>query len=125
MQGTFHLPEETALHILTLSAIAIGTSVTRVKEGSIMSEQKRFNLLRYVYGELYLSSRHHTVTTLTVETWKVYSWRKVLEWLSANNHISGLKIEYISPTRRRISCIFNHNNIIYPEYLNYLQRLEV
>lgn len=90
-----------------------------------MSEQKKFNLLRYVYGELYLSSLRRTVAVLTVETWKVYSWRKVLEWLCANKYISGLKVEYVSPTHRRISCIFNHNNILYPEYLNYLQRLEV
>lgn len=88
-----------------------------------MSEQKRFNLLRYVYGELYLSSLTSTVAVLRVESWKVYSWRNVLKWLEDNKHISGLHIEYLNATQRRISCIFNHNNIIYPEYLKYLQRL--
>lgn len=89
-----------------------------------MSEQKRFNLLRYVYGELYLSSLRRTVAVLNVETWKAYKWRNILHWLSENKYISDLKIDYVSPTHRRISCIFNHNNTLYPEYLNYLQRLE-
>ncbi len=89
-----------------------------------MSEQKRFNLLRYVYGELYLSSLRRTVAVLNVETWKAYKWRNILHWLSENKYISGLRIDYVSPTHRRISCIFNHNNILYPEYLNCLQRLE-
>jgi len=108
-----------------LPAFAAVPELQKIKGVFIMSEQKKFNLLRYVYGELYLSSLGRTIAMLTVETWKVYSWRNVLNWLSVNNHISGMKIDYVSPTHRRISYIFNHNNIIYPEYLNYLQRLDV
>lgn len=38
-----------------------------------MPEQKKFNLLRFVYGELYLNSRTKTVATITVEVWKAES----------------------------------------------------
>lgn len=88
-----------------------------------MSEQKKFNLLRYVYGELFLSSLSKTIADITIDSWKANAWRNILNWLCNNEHISGLKIEYVSPKKQKITYIFNHKNIIYPNYLKYLQRL--
>lgn len=88
-----------------------------------MPEQKKFNLLRFVYGELYLNSRTKTVATITVEVWKAESWRNILNWLNNRNHITALKIERISPTHRRISYIFNDYSLIYPSYIRYLKGL--
>ena len=88
-----------------------------------MSEHKKFNLLRYVYGELFLNSRRRTVATITLENWKAESWRNILNWLNNSRHISALKIEPVSPTHRRISYIFNEDNLIYSGYIRYLQGL--
>ncbi len=89
-----------------------------------MSEQKKFNLLRFVYGELFINSINKTVAAITVDTWKYYSWRSILNWLTANKHIYALKVERVSVSQCRISYIFNNSNIIYPAYIHYLQRLQ-
>lgn len=88
-----------------------------------MSEQKKFNLLRYVYGELFLCSLGRTVGTIKIESWKLRTWVNILRWLEAKKHISALHIQYVRPSQHRISYIFNYNNIIYPQYLKYLQRM--
>lgn len=89
-----------------------------------MSEQKRFNLLRFVYGELFINSINKTVATITVDTWKYYSWRSILNWLTVNKHITALKVKRVNVSQCRISYIFNNSNIIYPAYIHYLQRLQ-
>lgn len=89
-----------------------------------MSEQKDFNLLRFIYGELYLCSRNKTVATTTIETWQYYSWRRILDWLVSHKHISAVKVERVDTTHRRISYIFNDKNLMYQPYLVYLQRLQ-
>lgn len=89
-----------------------------------MSEQKEFNLLRFIYGELYLCSRNKTVATITIDTWKYYSWRRILDWLVSHKHISAVKVERVGAMQRRISYIFNDNNLMYQPYLVYLQRLQ-
>lgn len=88
-----------------------------------MSEKKKFNLLRYVYGELFLSSLDTTKSVITVESWKARSWAGILSWLVKQQHISALSVEPIDSKMRRISFIFNHSNVIYPHYIKYLQRL--
>ena len=88
-----------------------------------MTEQTKFNLLKFVYGELYLNSLNKTVATYTVPTWKAYKWRNILQWLLSHKHISALKIEYVSASQRRISYIFNERNLIYPQYLYYLREI--
>lgn len=88
-----------------------------------MAEQKKFNLLRYVYGELYLNSLNRTVASITVETWKLYKWINILNWLQRHKHISALNIQCVGSSHRRISYVFNETNLIYPTYLQYLSRL--
>lgn len=88
-----------------------------------MPVKKKFNLLRYVYVELFLNSLNKTVGSITVEKWKAYAWRNILYWLNKRQHITGLNIEYINSTHRRINYRFNESNVIYPQYLFYLKRL--
>ena len=57
-----------------------------------MTEHTQFNLLKFVYGELYLNSLNKTVATYTVPTWKAYKWHNILQWLVSNKHISALNI---------------------------------
>lgn len=88
-----------------------------------MSEKKKTNLLRFVYGELFLCSLDTTKSSMIVDSWKAYAWSGILKWLVENQHISALSVAYVDSKKRRINYIFNHNNIIYPQYLKYLQRL--
>lgn len=88
-----------------------------------MSKQKKFNLLRFVYGELFLNSLGTSNATLTVESWQAVSWQNILHWLENNNYITDLSIQYIKPFKRRIGYKFNYDNIIYLYYLKYLQKL--
>lgn len=88
-----------------------------------MSKQKKFNLLRFVYGELFLNSLGTSNSTLTVESWQAVSWQNILHWLERNKYISDLSIKYVKPFKRCIDYKFNYNNIIYPYYLKYLQKL--
>lgn len=88
-----------------------------------MSKQKKFNLLRFVYGELFLNSLGTSNATLTVESWQAVSWQNILHWLELNKYISDLSIKYVKSFKHRIDYKFNYNNIIYPYYLKYLQKL--
>lgn len=88
-----------------------------------MSKQKKFNLLRFVYGELFLNSLGTSNATLTVKSWQAVSWQNILHWLERNKYITDLSIKYVKPFKRRISYKFNYDNLMYPNYLKYLQKL--
>lgn len=85
--------------------------------------KKKPNLLRFVYGELFLCSLTTTKSSMIVDSWKAYAWTGILKWLLEHNHISALSVDYVDKSKRRINYIFNHNNVIYPQHLRYLQRL--
>lgn len=87
------------------------------------NSEKKFNLFRYVYGECFLHSLEATRTTMVVEQWKYYSWKYILNWLQDNKYISCLSVENSDNKHKRINFIFNHNQLMYPQYLRYLQRL--
>ncbi len=88
-----------------------------------MPENNNFNLLRFVYGELFLNAYNKTIGTIIIETWKAESWYKILTWLNNRQYISALKIERISSKQRCISYRFNEQNLLYPYYIQYLKRL--
>lgn len=88
-----------------------------------MPVEKSFNLLRYVYGELFLNSLNKTAASITVEKWKVYAWRNILLWLNERQYIMCMQIEYVSPTHQRISYMFNDSSLLYSQYILYLKRL--
>lgn len=87
------------------------------------NDKKDFNLFRYVYGECFLHSLELTRTSMIVESWKAYSWRNILNWLERNKYISCLSIENYDGKNKRINFIFNQEQVMYPHYLRYLQRL--
>jgi hypothetical protein len=87
------------------------------------NDEKKFNLFRYVYGELFLHSLEVTRTSMIVESWKAHSWINILNWLNKNGYISCLSIDMYDNKNRRINFIFNQSHIMYPQYLRYLQRL--
>jgi len=89
-----------------------------------MANSENFNLLRYVYGELFLHSLETTRSTLVIENWKYYKgWKSILNWLQNNQYISCLQITPVDNRQKKISYIFNHEHLMYKPYLNYLQKL--
>jgi hypothetical protein len=88
-----------------------------------LTAKKNFNLLRYVYGQLFLNALETTKSSIIIESWKARSWNNILRWLQDNKYISCLSIEQYDNQHRRINYIFNTSNVMYPQYLRYLQRL--
>ena len=86
-------------------------------------EKKLFNLTKFVYGQCFIHSLELTKTSMIIENWKFYSWRNILNWLDKNNYISCLVIENYDNKEKRINFIFNHKQVMYPQYLRYLQKL--
>jgi len=84
---------------------------------------RTFNLLMYVYGELFLHSLNRGVAEITTDSWKIRSWINILNWLEHNKHISNLTIQCVAPSQHRITYVFNYDNVIYLNRLRYLQRL--
>ncbi len=89
------------------------------------TEKKKFNLLRFIYGELFLCSLTTTKSSMVIESWKYYrgGWRGILNWLQENKYLSCLQVIPIDNQQIQIRYIFNHNNVMYKPYLNYLQKI--
>lgn len=114
----------------TCNAFFLQTNLVELKKRRIVmadysksNQKKEFNLFRYVYGECFLNSLEVTRTSMVVENWKFYSWRNILNWLQNNNYISCLSIDNYDSKNKRVNFIFNHSEVMYPQYLRYLQRL--
>jgi hypothetical protein len=90
-----------------------------------MSEkQKKFNLVSYVYGELYKQQYFSADCKgkVIAETWKIYSWRNVLNWLQKNKHISNFEIKNYDSDKSVLTYTFDRNNLTYPYYLKWIEK---
>lgn len=85
------------------------------------ANSKPFNLLKYVYGQLFLSALETTRSSMIIERWKYRSWAGILRWLEDQKYISCLSIEHIDNKQTRINYVFNHNQYMYFHYLKCLQ----
>ena len=81
--------------------------------------QKKFNLVRYVYGRIYSAYvESGECKTYTLEDVKTRSWVGILYWLKKNNHIEDFKFGTTLQDGFKVTFTgFNEKDIIYPYYL--------
>lgn len=89
-----------------------------------MANTKNFNLLKYVYGQLFLHSLETARSSMIVESWKFYKgWYGILKWLQEQKYISCLQVIAVDSQQKQITYVFNYDHLMYKPYLKYLQRL--
>lgn len=81
---------------------------------------KKFNLLKYVYGRLYAGT--YTNNTFIEESKKVYSWYNCIKWLNKEGYVFKCVVKDIGDGKCRITYVFNHQNKIYENYLKAIDK---
>ena len=81
--------------------------------------QKKFNLVRYVYGRVYAAYLESgACRTYTLEDVNTRRWAGIFYWLKKNKHIEDFKFGTTLQDGFKVTFTgFNEKDIIYPYYL--------
>ena len=81
--------------------------------------QKKFNLVRYVYGRVYAAYLESgACRTYTLEDINTRRWAGIFYWLKKNGYIEDLKFGTTLQDGFKVTFTgFNEKDIIYPYYL--------
>lgn len=84
-----------------------------------MAKEKKFNLLRYVYGRLYAGQYYggNAVGFVFEETDKIYSWKGILHWLKKETNIFDFVIKNVDDKHSIIVYKFNRQKLMYEYYI--------
>ena len=90
----------------------------------IMSETKKFNFVKYVYGKLFLIQYFESdgCGCFIDKTPKVYSWMGVIHWLKKEGYIIDFAMKNVSKERTAFAYQFNRQKTMYEWYLNAIER---
>ena len=90
----------------------------------IMSETKKFNLVKYVYGRLFAEQflGGNAEGCLFEETSKIYSWKGILHWLKKEGYIFDFVISNVDEKKSVVAYKFNRQRTMYDWYLQAIER---
>ena len=89
-----------------------------------MSETKKFNLVKYVYGRLFAEQflGGNAQGCLFEETSKIYSWKGILYWLKKEGYIFDFVIANVDEKKSVVTYKFNRQRTMYEYYLQAIER---
>ncbi len=89
-----------------------------------MSESKKFNLVKYIYGRLFAEQflNGNAYGCILEETSKIYSWKGVLYWLKKEGYIFDFSIANVNSEKSVLVYKFNRQRTMYDYYLKAIER---